>query len=93
MYQSKKEKDKKFLGSIPVSTGTICISDPAYILDAISLPIHLQKMVKASEEGEYGIEFQKKVLVNTSEDGTFDIYAEYDEIGAYEPSRFIIELS
>ena len=38
------------------------------------------------------LSYEKKVLVNTTMDGGFPVYAEYDSEGDYEPSRFIIEL-
>lgn len=92
MYQSKKDGDRNLIGIVPVGTGTICISDPTFVLDAISLPIHLQRVTNAANEGEYGTSYEKKVLVNTTMDGGFPVYAEYDSEGDYEPSRFIIEL-
>lgn len=92
MYQSTKDGDRKLIGVVPVGTGTICISDPQFVLDAISLPIHLQSIVSAAEKGDYGTVYQRKVLVNTGMDGGFPVYAEYDSEGDYEPSRFVIEL-
>ena len=93
MYQATCQGDRVLIGIVPVATGTICISDPSFVLDVLDRPPHLQKIVEASEKGEYGVEFQKKVMVNTGMDGGFPVYAEYDFAGDFEPSRYIIELT